>query len=74
MLKSIYSWNVTDHIRSGSTVYAVVLSGERPTIECVNDYTIGEWYALKEQDKDDRAFYVVCEPEVEKEDGDDDAG
>lgn len=74
MLEKVYSWNVSDHLREGKTVYSVFIGGTRPVVECVNNFTVGEWFEMRENGMDRREFYVVAEPELEdkpKEDNED---
>lgn len=74
-LESLYNWKVWDALKEGKLVYAIDLTGVRPEVILLWEYTVEQVARFMAQHKKDddytALFYVAVD--VEEEEDDDDA-
>ena len=72
-LESLYNWKVWDALKEGKLVYAIDLTGTRPKVISLWEYTVEQVARLMEQHKKDDDFTALFYVAVDVEEGDEDA-
>lgn len=72
-LKSLYNWKVWDALKEGKLVYAIDLTGVRPEVILLWEYTVEQVARFMEQHKKDDDYTALFYVAVDVEEDDDDA-
>ena len=71
-LESLYNWKVWDALKEGKLVYAIDLTGVRPKVILLWEYTVEQVARFMAQHKKDDDFTALFYVAVDAEEGDED--